>query len=211
MLAILTCTPEGRPCGASQAGVRRIPTVPKPERHVLVCLNTRPPGNPKGSCAEKGAEALFDRLKAMVKERGLGERVIVNRTSCLKHCSRGITRGRLPGERLVRRGHGGRPRGDLRVSPRGGPAARAAADARHPLGVSAGADPSGGREGRLRSGDAGRLRSGWTRVSSFTNERKPICPSRRNWLTSRANSVTTSGRFEPPCGRPCACGRGRRR
>jgi (2Fe-2S) ferredoxin len=65
--------------------------MPKPERHVLVCLNTRPPGNPKGSCGEKGSEPLFDRLKAMVKERGLGERVIVNRTNCLKHCSQGVT------------------------------------------------------------------------------------------------------------------------
>jgi len=65
--------------------------VPKPERHVLVCLNVRPPGNPKGCCAEKGAEALYDRLKAMVKDRGLADRVIVSRTSCLKHCSRGIT------------------------------------------------------------------------------------------------------------------------
>ena len=63
--------------------------MPKPERHVLVCLNARPPGNVKGSCAEKGSEEVFDRLKAMVKQRGLP--VIVNRTNCLKHCSRGIT------------------------------------------------------------------------------------------------------------------------
>lgn len=62
----------------------------KPERHVLICLNSRPPGNPKGSCGEKGAEAVFDRLKSLVKESALAERVIVNRTSCLKHCSRGI-------------------------------------------------------------------------------------------------------------------------
>ncbi len=65
--------------------------MPKPERHVLVCTNTRPPGNPKGSCGEKGSEEVFDALKALVKERGLGGRVIVNRTSCLKHCSHGIT------------------------------------------------------------------------------------------------------------------------
>ena len=65
--------------------------MPKPERHVLVCLNRRPPGNPKGSCAEKGAEQLYDRLKALVKDGPLRDRVIVNRTSCLKHCSRGIT------------------------------------------------------------------------------------------------------------------------
>lgn len=64
--------------------------MPKPQRHVLVCLNSRPAGNPKGSCAEKGSEALFDRLKAIVKESGLGDRVIVNRTNCLKHCSRGV-------------------------------------------------------------------------------------------------------------------------
>lgn len=65
--------------------------MPKPERQVLVCTNTRPPGNPKGSCGEKGSDALADRLKALVKERGLGARVMVNKTSCLKHCSRGIT------------------------------------------------------------------------------------------------------------------------
>jgi (2Fe-2S) ferredoxin len=58
---------------------------------VLVCLNTRPPDNPKGSCGAKGSERLFERLKQMVRERALKERVIVSRTSCLKHCSRGIT------------------------------------------------------------------------------------------------------------------------
>jgi (2Fe-2S) ferredoxin len=65
--------------------------LPKPERHVLVCTNTRPPGSPKGSCGEKGSEALFEALKALLRERGFKDRVIVNRTSCLKHCSRGIT------------------------------------------------------------------------------------------------------------------------
>ena len=58
---------------------------------MFVCLNERPPGNPKGCCAGKGAETVFDRLKAMVKEQGLGSRVIVNRTNCLKHCSQGVT------------------------------------------------------------------------------------------------------------------------
>lgn len=65
--------------------------MPKPSHHVLVCINTRPPGNPKGSCGEKGSEDLADALKSLVKNRGLAARVIVNRTSCLKHCSRGIT------------------------------------------------------------------------------------------------------------------------
>ena len=65
--------------------------MPRPERHVLVCLNTRPPGNPKGSCGEKGSEGLFHALKSLVRERGLADRVMVTRTYCLKHCSRGPT------------------------------------------------------------------------------------------------------------------------
>jgi (2Fe-2S) ferredoxin len=71
--------------------------MPKPLHQVLVCTNARPPGNPKGSCAQKGSEALADRLKTMVKERGLADRVMVNRTSCLKHCSLGPTITVQPG------------------------------------------------------------------------------------------------------------------
>src|SRR5262249_51425973 len=63
----------------------------KPEHHVLVCLNARPPDHPKGSSSAKGSEAIFDALKAMVRTRGLDRRVIVSRTGCLKHCSRGVT------------------------------------------------------------------------------------------------------------------------
>ena len=65
--------------------------MPKPERQILVCTNARPPGNLKGSCAEKGSEALAQRLKDLVKEAGLRDRVMVTRASCLKHCSKGIT------------------------------------------------------------------------------------------------------------------------
>ena len=63
--------------------------MPRPERQVLVCVNARPPGNPKGSCGEKGAQSLYDALREIVQERGLQERIMVNRTMCLKHCSRG--------------------------------------------------------------------------------------------------------------------------
>jgi (2Fe-2S) ferredoxin len=81
--------------------------MPKPERHVLVCLNSRPPENPKGSCAQKGSEELFERLKAMVKQRGLGDRVIVNRTNCLKHCSHGVTVAVYPDNVWYARVHAG--------------------------------------------------------------------------------------------------------
>jgi (2Fe-2S) ferredoxin len=74
-------------------GIRSIlyAIMPKPERQVLVCTNARPAGNPKGSCGEKGSEELAQRLKDLVQEAGLRDGVMVNRTSCLKHCSQGIT------------------------------------------------------------------------------------------------------------------------
>ena len=63
--------------------------MPTPERLLLVCVNTRPPGNQRGSCGEKGSQELFDRLKELLRERGLDRRVMLNRSYCLKHCSRG--------------------------------------------------------------------------------------------------------------------------
>jgi (2Fe-2S) ferredoxin len=66
-------------------------TMPIPERQVLICVNTRPPGNPKGSCGEKGSQAIFERLRDLLRERGLASRVMLNRAYCLKHCSRGVT------------------------------------------------------------------------------------------------------------------------
>ena len=65
--------------------------MPRPERQILVCTNSRPEGHPKGSCGPKGSEALAQQLKDAVQEAGLRDRVMVNRTSCLKHCSHGIT------------------------------------------------------------------------------------------------------------------------
>jgi (2Fe-2S) ferredoxin len=63
----------------------------KPHVHVLVCLNDRPPGGGKPSCLPRGAEAVLSRFKERIKELGVGDRVMVTRTGCLKHCSRGIT------------------------------------------------------------------------------------------------------------------------
>ena len=65
--------------------------MPKPERQVLICTNTRPPDSPKGCCSSKGSEALAEALKELLRQQGLAQRVMVQRTSCLKHCSRGIT------------------------------------------------------------------------------------------------------------------------
>ena len=65
--------------------------MPRPAIQVLVCVNERPADAPKPCCAARGGLAVYNRLKDEVKKRGLRDEVLVTRTGCLKHCSRGVT------------------------------------------------------------------------------------------------------------------------
>jgi len=65
--------------------------MPTPEAQILVCTNERPPEATKPSCAPRGGLELYRRFKDRVRALGLRDRVVVTRTGCLKHCSRGIT------------------------------------------------------------------------------------------------------------------------
>ncbi|MEO7336865.1 MAG: (2Fe-2S) ferredoxin domain-containing protein [Caldimonas sp.] len=60
------------------------------KRHVFVCLNEREPGNPKGCCKHRGADAIFSTLKMGAKKAGLSDDdVRINRAGCLEHCEFG--------------------------------------------------------------------------------------------------------------------------
>lgn len=63
----------------------------KPEIQLLICVNERPEGARKPSCGHRGALDIYRRFKDTVRDRGLRDRVMVVRTGCLKHCSRGVT------------------------------------------------------------------------------------------------------------------------
>ena len=65
--------------------------MPRPVRHLLICSNNRGPDHPRGSCGEKGGEEMVGLMKDLIRENGLKDTVLVSRTGCLKHCSRGIT------------------------------------------------------------------------------------------------------------------------
>ena len=66
--------------------------MPQRKRYLFVCVNRRPDGTPKGSCAARGAEALQVRLKELLKERGLaGTEVRACTSSCLDTCWAGPT------------------------------------------------------------------------------------------------------------------------
>jgi (2Fe-2S) ferredoxin len=65
--------------------------VPSFQRHVFVCVNERAPGNPKGCCKAKGAEAVRDELKKRLYEIGLKGVVRANNSGCLDQCENGVT------------------------------------------------------------------------------------------------------------------------
>jgi len=61
-----------------------------PRFHILVCTNERPPAAAKPCCGHRGGLALYREFKDRIRERQLRDQVIVTRTGCLKHCSRGM-------------------------------------------------------------------------------------------------------------------------
>jgi (2Fe-2S) ferredoxin len=61
--------------------------MPQRKRYLFVCVNRRPDGTPKGSCAARGSVELHDKLKSMLKGRGLAELAARACTSsCLDVC-----------------------------------------------------------------------------------------------------------------------------
>ena len=195
--------PPGMPRFRAMKGQDNMGPLPKPRHHVLVCTNVRPADNPKGSCGPKGADAIVDALKDMTRDRGLKDSVIVNRTSCLKHCSRGVTVAIQPDNVWYANVDARGPRGDLLLPSREGPVRSSASRCPTSPGSDAGsiscAAPGGAPPGGL------------ARQSSRKKSATSISPSRRNWPTSRANSTTTSLRLEADRGPPCGCGAGRPR
>lgn len=61
------------------------------EHHVFVCTNQRACGHPRGCCDAAGSVDLLFRLKKLIKERGLKQRIRINKSGCLDHCEHGAT------------------------------------------------------------------------------------------------------------------------
>jgi (2Fe-2S) ferredoxin len=66
--------------------------MPQRERYLFVCTNRRDANHEKGSCAEKGSEAVRAALKDELATRGLAKvKARVCSSSCLDQCSSGIS------------------------------------------------------------------------------------------------------------------------
>ena len=65
--------------------------MPHRDRYLFVCINRRPEGDPKGSCADKGSEKIADDLKAAIAKLGAQKKIRACRSSCLDLCESGVS------------------------------------------------------------------------------------------------------------------------
>jgi (2Fe-2S) ferredoxin len=66
--------------------------MPFRQRYLIVCINRRPEGHPKGSCAERGSEEVVGKLKEALAKRGVAKDVVrACSSSCLDMCETGVT------------------------------------------------------------------------------------------------------------------------
>jgi (2Fe-2S) ferredoxin len=76
----------------SREAFSRLTVMPQRSRYLFVCVNKRPDGTPKGSCATRGAVELHAALKAELGARGLAKtEVRACTSSCLDVCWVGPT------------------------------------------------------------------------------------------------------------------------
>ncbi|THF59360.1 (2Fe-2S) ferredoxin domain-containing protein [Pseudothauera rhizosphaerae] len=63
--------------------------MPKPKKHVLVCVQGRPPGHPRGSCQQKGCSEVYQAFLETFQARNLWNEYAVTNTGCLGPCGTG--------------------------------------------------------------------------------------------------------------------------
>ncbi|MFN3987719.1 MAG: (2Fe-2S) ferredoxin domain-containing protein [Rhodocyclaceae bacterium] len=63
--------------------------MPKPKKHILVCVQGRPPGHPRGSCQQKGCSDVYQGFLEAFQARNLWSEFAVTNTGCLGPCQAG--------------------------------------------------------------------------------------------------------------------------
>jgi (2Fe-2S) ferredoxin len=63
----------------------------KPEKHVFVCAQSRPPGHPRGSCGQLGCAAVFQTFAQQFEAGQIHGKFQLTSTGCLGACDVGPT------------------------------------------------------------------------------------------------------------------------
>lgn len=61
----------------------------KPQKHVFVCSQSRPPGHPRGSCSQQGSQALLQSFWRELQRRDLFDTISITYSGCLGPCDSG--------------------------------------------------------------------------------------------------------------------------
>ncbi len=59
------------------------------KHHIFICINERPPQDPRGCCAANGSVEIHAFFKQEVRRLGLKGMVRANKSGCLDHCANG--------------------------------------------------------------------------------------------------------------------------
>ncbi len=63
--------------------------MPRPEKHVFVCTQSRPQGHPRGSCASSGCAEIMNEFMNEIQNRNLFEQIGLTNTGCMGPCMLG--------------------------------------------------------------------------------------------------------------------------
>lgn len=63
--------------------------MPKPQKHVFVCVQNRPPGHPRPSCGQKNCAEVAEAFYMQLQDRQIFDKVQVTTSSCLGPCTEG--------------------------------------------------------------------------------------------------------------------------
>ncbi len=63
--------------------------MPKPEKHVFVCSQSRPPNHPRSCCTAKGASDVLQAFWQELQKRNLFDKISVTFSGCLGPCDGG--------------------------------------------------------------------------------------------------------------------------
>lgn len=63
--------------------------MPRPQKHVFVCSQARPPAHPRGSCAQKGCNDVLQAFWAELQKRNAYDKIAVTYSGCIGPCDQG--------------------------------------------------------------------------------------------------------------------------
>jgi (2Fe-2S) ferredoxin len=63
--------------------------MPRPEKHVFVCVQNRPPGHPRGSCVASGCAEVMNEFMSIIQKRNLFDKIALTSAGCLGPCQNG--------------------------------------------------------------------------------------------------------------------------